>query len=102
MTLIAISGKRSCKWQAYRFLCVFSFQAWKYWCTIAWMRYWFSQLHRQGDGNHYLPRPPGLEGRHNLVMQFHLNVMACVLCTSEQPNLCSGAKTHNSFFLDKH
>ena len=32
-------------------------------------------------------------------MQFHLNIMACLLCTSVQPNSCSGAKNHNSFFF---
>ena len=27
---------------------------------IAWMRYWFSQLHGQEGSDHYLPGPPSL------------------------------------------
>ena len=65
---------------------------------IAWMRYWFSQLHGQGGSDHYLPGPPSLLGRHNLVMQFHLNDMGCLLCTSVPPNSCSGADNHKGFF----
>ena len=96
MALIAISSKRSCICQAYRFLCVFSFQAWKSWCIFAWMRYWFSQLHSQGNGNHEFPGPPSLEGQHYLDMQFHLKVMAGLLCTSVPLNSSSDVK--NGFF----
>ena len=58
------------------------------------MRYWFSQLHSQGDGNHSFL---DLEGQHNDDMQFHLNVMACLPCTSVPLNSCKDAKNHNRF-----
>ena len=97
MALIAISVKKSWIWQAYIFLCVFSFQAWKSWCVIAWMRYWFCQLHSQGDGDCFFPGPPYLKGRHNLGMQFHLNVMACLLCTNVSPDSSNGAENQKGF-----
>ena len=31
-------------------------------------------------------------------MQFHLNDMVCLLCTSVPPNSCSGADNHKGFF----
>ena len=98
MVVIAISSKRSYIWQAYRFLCVFSFQAWKSLCIFAWMRYRtrFSQLHSQGNGDHWFPGPPSIEGQHSLDMQFHLKVMACLPFTNIPPNSCSDAK--NGFF----
>ena len=52
MALINISSKRDLAYDRHTNLCVFSIHAWKSWCQIAWMRYWFSQLHSQGDGNH--------------------------------------------------
>ena len=34
----------------------------------------------------------------NLVMQFHLNVMTCLLCTSLPLDSCSGAENHKGSF----